>query len=301
MATNINLTSSNTNRRHWVISMLLFGGLLFLRFPFLTTLGTVLPDGSQFRLPTYVVFVIGTCLLTAILIWWERERLQDFWIDIASAITFLCQTFCFPIGIGLFATMRRSRTKFPAPPTGVWRWALIGAILALLSNILTTHLGIEPSQPRGTGTASFVFLVPALLIQMTNAAVFEEPLFRGFLWGYLRRWRWPNGLIWLFQAALFTLGHVYYLKKEAFLPWLIRMMLPSLVIGLVAWRARSIFASMVTHGMVNASGDMLMHTRSLSEALQVSWSVVGICAAILVGGLVLERLRHRAQAPQCIN
>jgi membrane protease YdiL (CAAX protease family) len=160
-------------------------------------------------------------------------------------------------------------------------------------------LGIEPPETRGATPASLMFLLPAILTQMTTAAVWEEPLFRGFLWGYLRRWRWPNVLIWLFQAALFTAGHIYYLKEEAFVPWLIRMMLPSLIVGLIAWQARSIFASMVTHGVFNASGDMLSHTRSLPEAIQVSWSAVVILAGIFVVVWILEWLRHRRAGAIC--
>jgi membrane protease YdiL (CAAX protease family) len=134
---------------------------------------------------------------------------------------------------------------------------------------------------------------------MTTAAVLEEPLFRGFLWGYLRRWHWPNVLIWLFQAALFTLGHIYYLKEEAFVPWLIRMMLPALLIGFIAWQARSIFAGMVTHGVFNASTDMLLHTRSLAEAIYLSWSIVVILTGILAAVWILEWLRRRRASAIC--
>ncbi len=109
------------------------------------------------------------------------------------------------------------------------------------------------------------------------------------------QWRMkrPNGLIWLFQAVLFTLGHIYYLKDEAFVPRLIRIMLPALLTGFIAWQARSIFTSMVTHGVFNASADMLLHTRSLSEAIHVSWSAAVLLTGLLVGVWILEWLRHR--------
>ncbi len=283
-----------------MISLLLLGGLLFLRFPFLIIADAVLIDKlSEVRFIIPIIYDGGTYLLTAILIWWERERLQEFWIDLASAITFLCQTFCFPIGIGLFWAMRRSRAKFPATPNGVWHWLLTGAILAITCDMLIMTWGINPSHPRGPEAASFSHLVPAILIQMTNAAVWEEPLFRGFLWGYLRRAQWKNGWIWLFQAALFTLGHVYFLKNEAFIPWLIRMLLPSLLIGFIAWRARSIFVSMVTHGVFNAYGDMLFHTRSLPEAMQVGWSAMIVLAGILMGVWIIEWRIHRSTHGVC--
>jgi membrane protease YdiL (CAAX protease family) len=268
-------------KKHLLVSLLLLGGLLFLRFPFLIAGTLLLPQGPGVQGAMFFSFTIGTYLITAVLIWWERERLRDFRIDLAAAITFLLQLYCFPIGIGLFAAMRRKRARFPRPPANVWRWALVGAILAIACNILAWKLGIEPASSRTAQPASFSFLIPALLTQTTWAAVWEEPLFRGFLWGYLRLARWQEGWIWLFQALLFTLGHVYYLQNEAVGPWFLRLMLPSLLIGFIAWRAKSIFASMVTHGMINASNDMLFHTRSLSEALRFSGSVIVILLAIL--------------------
>lgn len=284
---------SDLRKRHLLISLSLLSGLLFLRFPFLIATRLLFSNDSLLQAVTSLIFIGSTYLLTAILIWWEREQLKEFWIDLASAITFLCQMYCFPVGIGLFLAMRKKHAKFPPVLNGVWRWLLVGAIFALVCNIFISSTGLKPSDSRSNEPATFMFLVPAILIQMTNAAVFEEPLFRGFLWGYLRRWRWPNILIWLFQVGLFTLGHVYYLKDEAFFPWLVRMILPSLIIGLIAWRAQSIFASMVTHGVFNASGDMLLHTRSLSEAINVIWIAVIILTVVLVGVLMVDWMRQR--------
>ena len=284
--TNPAADSYRAGKKHLAVSLLLLGGLLFLRLPFLTVAAILLPDkASSATTAVTILFDGGTYLLTAILIWWERERLREFWVDLAGAITFLCQTFCFPLGIGLFWRMRRSHARFPAPAKGVWRWALAGAILAIACDLLVMALGINPAHPRGPSSASFPDLVVGIFFMMTNAAVWEEPLFRGFLWGYLRLAKWKNSWIWLFQAALFTLGHVYYLKSEAFIPWLIRMLLPSLLFGFIAWRARSIFASMVTHGTFNATGDMLFHSRSLSGAMQVAWS--GMIILIVILGCVL--------------
>ena len=182
-------------KKHFFISLLLLGGLLFLRFPFLIITqwklsGKPVPLGIVF-----FIFSICTYALTAVLIWWEREHLRDFRIDLAAAVIFLLQMFCFPIGIALFATMRRHHARFPAPLTNVWRWALLGAMFAMIFNISMVRLGLEPSSPRSSEPASVGFLIPLVFLQMTMAAVFEEPLFRGFLWGYLRRMHWKNGWI----------------------------------------------------------------------------------------------------------
>jgi membrane protease YdiL (CAAX protease family) len=281
-------TISGSNHKHSLIGWLLLGGLLFLRFPLLTIAGIVLSSDSPTKSIVMFIYAGGTYLLTAIMIWWERENLHNFWIDLTSLITFVGQIFYFPIysipvNIGLFIGLWRSRSKIPTPKTRIWHWVLIGAILAFVSTIITTSLNlVPPLQPRTEAVPGFAFLFPAFLVQLTQAAVLEEPLFRGFLWGTLRKIHWSNHWIWIFQAALFTVGHVYYLQQEAFIPWLIRMLIPSLIVGFVAWQARSIFASMVTHAVFNASGDMLMHTRSLSEAINYCWIVVGILGILLI-------------------
>lgn len=148
--TNVDAISgrSSSDKRHWFVSLLLLGGLLFLRFPYLIVVRWGVTDTTLSGAD--LVFIEGTSLLTAVLIWWEREHLREFWIDLASAITFLCQMLCLPIGIGL-----------------------------------------------------------------------------------------------------------------------------------IAWQARSIFAGMVTHGVFNACGDMLAHTRSLAEALRVGWIVLAVLAVAL--------------------
>lgn len=294
MFTNNLSISLAQGKKHTTISLLLLAGLLFLRFPFLISVDLLLP--KQPALPHTIAkfgFIIGTYLLTAVLIWWEREHLRDFWIDLAAGITFLLNLFCFPIGIGLFRAMRRHQARFPAPPANLWRWALLGAVLAIVCNIfIIAGLGIEPPGARGAQPAGFGYLLTAIVLQITMAGVFEEPLFRGFLWGYLRRARWKNGWSWLFQALLFTLGHVYYLQNEAIGPWFIRIMLPALLIGFIAWQAKSIFASMVTHGFFNASGDIMLHTSSLAEAVNFGWTVIIIILVIFAGVLLLGWIRH---------
>jgi membrane protease YdiL (CAAX protease family) len=293
MSTNNPAITLAESKKHTTIGLFLLAGLLLLRFPFLIGAQMLLPEQPTLpRTISMFVFIIGTYLLAAVLIWWERKHLRDFWIDLAAAITFLCQIFCFPIGIGLFRAMRRHQARFPTPPANFWRWALLGGMLAIACNIFIVSAGIAPRVP-GLVSASLLFLAPAVLIQMTMAGVYEEPLFRGFLWGYLRRAGWKDIWIWPFQALLFTLAHVYYLQTEALGPWFVRIMLPALLIGFIAWRAKSIFASMVTHAFFNASGDMLLHTGSLAEGVKVGWTAILLILVIFTVVWITEWMRRR--------
>jgi membrane protease YdiL (CAAX protease family) len=286
-------TTSISRLPHQTISLAALAGLLILRIPFLAGVATFWME-AQFW--AYLVFVLGTYLLTAFLIWWERDRLSAFWIDLAAGIVFLCQMYLFPIGIGLFLKMRRSQARFPAPPQAFILWSLAGALLALFLSLFTLQISLYPPEVRSANPASLNWLFGSVLLQMTNAAVWEEPLFRGFLWGYLRLAGWKNFWIWIFQALLFTGAHFYYLNTEPFGLYFVRMMLPALLLGLVAWCARSIFASMVTHGFLNATGDVLMHAGSLEEALSVTWMGIWIVGAALLAAVGWRLVRSRMQA-----
>ena len=87
-------------------------------------------------------------------------------------------------------------------------------------------------------------------IHLGYAAATEEPLFRGFLWGHLRLAGWREGWIWLFQALLFMLGHIYYLPQLPVSFWVI-VPLGGLIQGLLVWKSRTIVASMAAHGLSN--------------------------------------------------
>jgi membrane protease YdiL (CAAX protease family) len=89
--------------------------------------------------------------------------------------------------------------------------------------------------------------------QLGYAAVAEEPLFRGFLWGYLRKAGWKDVWIWLFQTGLFMLAHIYYINQLPISFWII-VPVSTLVLGALAWRSKTISASMGAHTMMNASG-----------------------------------------------
>ena len=90
------------------------------------------------------------------------------------------------------------------------------------------------------------------LYHLGFAPLNEEPLFRGFLWGTLRQLKWKEIWIWLFQAVLFTLAHIYFASQYPLLFWLY---IPgaALLLGLLAWRSRSIAGGILAHAMINAA------------------------------------------------
>lgn len=263
-----------------LLTWALIGALLFLRIPFLAGLRIILGNPSPLWLEE--VFEAGTFLLTAILIWVERERLGDFHIPpLALALILVFKPLVpvfewlmglrgsptsFPqplsfmylaIVLGLLAALRRAGWKWQPVAKPEWKWLGWGlaaglGLLALLSfptafSIRT--LGGSFEVPLAAWLTSFL-RIPQ---QLGYAAITEEPLFRGFLWGALRKSGWKDGAILVFQALLFMLGHAYYIQQVPLSFWVV-VPVGGLVLGWLAWRSRSIASSMAAHAMLNAFG-----------------------------------------------
>ena len=270
--------SPSIGKRHLIIAWILLAGLLFLRLPLLGGI-------AFFSTPNWLnpVYEIGTYLLTACLIWWERERLAEFHIDklalgiiiVFKPVQTLILTLwrmgddplAFPnlpglafwiIALGLMLALWRSHTPLPKLSRTSFRWLGIGILVGFITILITaypmslqinkSHLAYRPSI-----LATFVQFPMNFFYQLGYAAVPEEPLFRAFLWGYLLKAGWKNSWIWLFQAGLFMLGHIYYITRAPYSFWFI-VPLCALVLGAIAWRSKTISSSLAAHATMNALG-----------------------------------------------
>jgi membrane protease YdiL (CAAX protease family) len=271
------------DKPHLIVAWALLGGLLFLRLPFLGGI-------ALFTRPDWLdpVFQIGTYLLTAGLIWWERDRLVDFHIDrLALGIIILFkpiqtiisairnpggEPLAFPsiaslslwiISLGLFLALWLSHAAIPKLSRSSWRWFGVGILVGFISILLTAYpasLEIDRSQYHGLPNI-LVILIEALLsffYQLGYAAATEEPLFRAFLWGYLHKAGWKTIWICLFQAGLFMIGHIYYITKYPYSFWLI-IPIGGLILGALVWRSKTISSSLAAHASMNAFGNTMAY------------------------------------------
>jgi membrane protease YdiL (CAAX protease family) len=266
------------DKRHSIVAWALLGGLLLLRLPFLA--GMALSTYADWLYP---VFDVGTYLLTACLIWWERERLADFHIDgLALWIVILfkpIQTlllalwfppvgpFAFPslpslsfwiISLGLVLALKLSHAPWPRITKASWKWFGIGVLVGFIAILITaypTSLELDASQlQEKPGLFFFLVIAPRdFLYQLGYAAVTEEPLFRGFLWGFLFKAGWKPVWICLFQAGLFMLGHIYYVTQLPLSFWII-VPVGGLVLGALVWRSKTLASSLAAHAAMNALG-----------------------------------------------
>ena len=273
-STKSNLMTPSHRRIGWLAIVL----LLLLRIPYsiVLTYASVPSTGWGPAL-----FELATYFLTAFLIWWEREDLAAMHVDnLAVALIVLFKpaqtlllrywgvdtplTFPHPAGLLIWVASltlvvvlwRSTHRAAPVSKAGsAWLAAgfLAGVVLSAAANLEvfrhTQDLIPMPSVTASTGLAFFY--------QIGFAAVSEEPLFRGFLWGYLRRSGWSNLWAWLAQAVLFMLAHLYFINGLQFQFWIL-VPAAALILGLLAWRSRSVAPGMLAHAAFNSGAYILL-------------------------------------------
>ena len=236
------------------------------------------PDTPTWLLPSEMVL---TYLLTSILIYRQRDYLKGYHITRLSLFLFLAAPFneimvilltnervhwpygnLFRIGSLIIACVLvlllwRSRREVDSSPDR-FPWVILGLVVG---TVLAVAYGwyfeyesfgdIMVKDVIRKPPATLTDLVSMLSTQFINASVMEEPLFRGFFWGYLRQRGLNNLQILLVQGGLFWLAHIYYLGRVAFSFW---VLIPSvgLIFGWLAWRSRSIAPSLLAHTLINA-------------------------------------------------
>jgi membrane protease YdiL (CAAX protease family) len=248
-----------------------------LRFPLLIITGCdliKLPDDIVFE-----TFLNGTYLLSAILIAYECKRLSNFNIDFFSMLLFigipLISPFVATIGelfnldiytayiskfriivaLLLSLSLIILRPKFEKKKLSkVILWLILVFIIGLVFSIMQaylycrqTHVGFVLKTKYDLSLAITFFLQ-----QIGSAAISEEPLFRGFIWGYLKNRNWKWYWILFFQALLFIIGHLYHLYSGNLYSFFIIVPIGGLLFGFIAYRSKSIGNSMICHGLLNA-------------------------------------------------
>lgn len=272
------LTQATNTTSHQRIFLLTLLGLLILRIPFLASMRFLEIQWMW----TETIYQVGTYLLTTFLIWWEADQLAEYHIDAFAVVMvalfkpgqtlllrlggFNDNLLTFPswsslltwlIALVFVIGMWRKRSTLPGIKSNSWRWLFIGMLVGLLTSVVLSfpesfQIADSELSLRLTALNVVIGVFMGFLYQLGYAAVSEEPLFRGFLWGFLRKRNWREVWIWLLQAALFTLSHFYYINKHPISFWII-VPIASLVLGWLAWRSRTIVSSMAAHGMLNAT------------------------------------------------
>ncbi len=279
---------SATHVKRQRIFWLVLTGLFILRIPFFAGL-----DLFEIRWRwTEPIYEIGTLALTMFLVWWSLDHLADYNVDTLVLLIIIIfapvQTLilkywglehplAFPsipsliiwlLSVIFAAAMWRKRSKLARVKLTSLAWFFIGGLAGLGISVLLSYpfsLQISAEElSHGLSAKETLANIPlSFIYQIGYAAVPEEPLFRGFLWGGLEKSNWRGVWIWLFQAVLFTMAHIYTLPVYPLSFWVIIPVF-SLVLGWLAWRSRTVASSMAAHGIMNATGYAFAYLAALN-------------------------------------
>jgi len=225
--------------------------------------------GDSLRTSLSLLLEVSIYSVTAALIWRAGPILRQFNIDRNSVIAFVLfgvvlrtgtlgapalveiasYLMLLGVSIRLVVLLRASRSL---PPSRGLKPALMGLVVGGLFSAVVAIPGFladEWSSARSL-SALGVPLALGFVHAMSHSAILEEPVFRGFLWGYLDARGWGERRIWLAQAGLFWLAHARYVAT----PYTFWFTVPAsgLLFGWMAWKSRSVFPSMIAHGFYNA-------------------------------------------------
>ena len=224
------------------------------------------------NMPDWVAYWYNSIayILTVTIVWLNRHRLAALNIDRPFVAALI-------IG-GAFYALRTT-------PNNVG--ALVGITAVLVFWAYGNNLFVFKNPvpyPRGTGLlillSVILALVPVFIFKLTFKHplnlpifmttflgvlqsylvlnVFEEVIFRGALWVYLRSLGLSERTTFFVQAFLFWIAHHrYLLQNQQYVFWVSVPCIATLL-GLLAWRSKSLTPSIIGHFLFNFIGQLLI-------------------------------------------
>lgn len=199
-----------------------------------------------------VIFITYTLILFSIFL--NKEKLQElnidkisFWIILGTCSLLAWSYLPFALGFFMFAIVgyfaieyRKNKFEFQSSTFSIKTFAIALFMLTpLLLLILNSNLIITNEQ-----------IINAVFKATFFGVVFEEYLFRGVLWGYLRSQGVGEYKILVIQAILFWLSH-YQALLDGSLSFWTTIPFAGVILGLLALRSKSLTTGIVTHFFYN--------------------------------------------------
>ena len=198
-------------------------------------------------------------ILTVVIVGLNRHRLTQLNIDrpfvVALILGGLLYMFHLGANIGIFVAIT----------TGFVYWAYLNnhfllkntaqyppGTMLLISILIP--LPILPLMLYGYTTRilpNLQMIITSLFEAQLGLVIFEEVLFRGALWAYLRDLGVKERTAFFLQAFLFWIAHSKFLFLESGYRFWVARPLVSLLLGFLAWRSKSLAPSTVGHFLYN--------------------------------------------------
>lgn len=208
-------------------------------------------------------------ILTATIVWLNRHRLAALNVDrpfmAALILSGVLHAFYLKHGIGIFVgitagliflayqTNQLVFNKLIPYPKGT-RLFILFTILLALAPVLIFQLKLKTSLDLDTFLTTF----SGILITNLAVIVFEEVLFRGALWVYLRSLGLNEQAAFYTQAILFWISHHgFLLLPNPYLFW-VSVPILAILLGLMTWRSKSLTPSTISHFLFNFIGQLLI-------------------------------------------
>jgi membrane protease YdiL (CAAX protease family) len=215
---------------------------------------------------TPIIFSVIIRWTLACLLWVESGNLQEFHVDRFTVYLFIFSSivrirsgmpgelvFAILIALsGVFVFILLILRKLKICETNL-NWTSRGLGIGVLSTVLLFVLELL-IRPIWTAMPlignSLISTTVGLMATIFDTAPLEEIVFRGFLWGYLRRFGWTESKIFFVQGILFWLCH---LSRSIITPFSFFIGLPLLVFvtGKLVMKSKQLFPSILSHSIVN--------------------------------------------------
>jgi len=220
----------------------------------------------------FYIYVALAYLFFAVLITIESKALEEFHVDrFTLAIFVLASLIRHRTGLPgedfLIALIRLSGiivvftliVKKPNVPRTSIGWVLIGIAVSTVTIILIILFEIVfrdswEVMPLYRNNM-FSTVSGEIIVEWSFGALVEEILFRGFLWGYLKRKGWTENKVFWVQGILFWFFHI----SRIFTPFTFFIVIPllTMIYSKLTLHSKQLYPAIVSHIIVNVVSTML--------------------------------------------
>lgn len=227
-------------------------------------------------IPTDEVQYLYVVLLYAFLsvfIGWEVRNIKEFHFDRTSLILIILfgivrsrldiqneeyyRILLFLFTLVLLVICYRSWQNIPKTR---FRWVWIGLLFCVLLVPITWAESLQPEKYSSLnfppGDLGLVFL-RRVLYNLSFVVLLEEIVFRGVLWGYLRRFGWTENSAFWGQAILFWLLHFWQIVNP--ITFFITIPLGTLAYSILVRYSKQILPSIILHTILNTVGPFIVY------------------------------------------
>lgn len=208
-------------------------------------------------------------ILTALIIWLNKHRLATLHIDRPFISIFIISGVLYALflkyGVGIFVGItagliflayQTNRLVFSKPVPFSKGTGLLIFLTILLA--LTPALLFWPALKSTFDFDIFITTFQQILITDLAAIVFEEVLFRGALWAYVRSLGFSERSAFYITAICFWISHYRFLALSTLYVFWISIPILALLLGLMILHSKSLTPSTISHLLFNFLNQFLI-------------------------------------------